>query len=626
MLNASQNAKAESNITASSTNSTVIDTLHQVLGIVDKLDNLNSGQTPNVVEVLDRLDLKVEKLTNNNEEIIKSVSDLQTEVNSLLNNAPIQTIGAASGEQEALLKLVTEQLQALSSQPHSVVASESVSSELSDLIREKLSGTHSIDVLVAAVEESNKSVSSQITDMKDKLSVVNPDSSRPPWVDECDHLIKVISEKFRELPGDTEDSTSSMQLDKDSTPNTASPAPCPEPFQLPSCEPYVRYEEDVIDNDMKELLVKFAEENTDKFKTEGDSRDTQYYGEYGYWYTGSYHKPSRIPPVLQDLLQKVRPHLSNKNAWMNSCLVTRYKDKSSGVPFHRDNEAFIDPGSEILTVSIGAKRTLTFKDNSGTIANLELADCSAYVMSRYSQDLWEHSILPEDEDTDVRYSFTYRHISPHFLNSTAIVGDSNTKHLSFGKGAGSFGKWMPGHRVKAALIEDIPDPGEIGPVRNVVIHTGINNLNSADRRRSNQFLVNLLRSKCRRFTEAYPHMKIYISLLLPTKLRSLNNRVRELNNLILEMSYGYKNINIIDNSMFLDKYECLAPEFGTYDVVLKRHNDADALHLGSSGIKMFSSHIKRCVMRKNNSQSVERFNGGRGKYNAAAMRGFRGGF
>lgn len=226
----------------------------------------------------------------------------------------------------------------------------------------------------------------------------------------------------------------------------------------------------------------------------------------------------------------------------------------------------------------------------------------------------------------VRYSFTYRHISPHFLNYTAVVGDSNTKYFSFGKGAGSFGRWMPGHRLKAGSIEEIPEPGQIGPVRNLVIHTGINNLNSADRRSSNQFLANLLKRKCTHFLDAYPHMKIYISLLLPTKLRSINNRVREFNNLILELSYGYKNINIIDNSMFLDRNDCLGSEFGTYDIRLRRPNDADPLHLGSTGIKMFCSNIKRCVMRKNNSQSVQRFNGGSGGYSAAAERGLRNGY
>ena len=36
---------------------------------------------------------------------------------------------------------------------------------------------------------------------------------------------------------------------------------------------------------------------------------------------------------------------------------------------------------------------------------------------------------------------------------------------------------MPGKRVKVGHIDAIPDPEKIGPYRNIVIHTGINNIN-----------------------------------------------------------------------------------------------------------------------------------------------------
>ena len=86
------------------------------------------------------------------------------------------------------------------------------------------------------------------------------------------------------------------------------------------------------------------------------------------------------------------------------------------------------------------------------------------------------------------------------------------------------------------------------------------------------------------------------------------------------MSYGNKSIGIIDNSIFLDRNDCLGSEFGRFDTHLGKPNDADPLHLGSKGIRLLCSNIKRCVMRKNNNQSVERFNGGGGIYNAAAHR------
>ena len=48
---------------------------------------------------------------------------------------------------------------------------------------------------------------------------------------------------------------------------------------------------------------------------------------------------------------------------------------------------FIDPNSEILTVSIGAKRILEFVDNADQDKkSLELGDYSVYVMPRHFQN------------------------------------------------------------------------------------------------------------------------------------------------------------------------------------------------------------------------------------------------
>ena len=48
------------------------------------------------------------------------------------------------------------------------------------------------------------------------------------------------------------------------------------------------------------------------------------------------------------------------------------------------------------------------------------------VTSRHAQDFWLHEIK-KDESPEVRYSFTLRDVSPHFINSTIILGDSNTR-------------------------------------------------------------------------------------------------------------------------------------------------------------------------------------------------------
>ena len=91
-------------------------------------------------------------------------------------------------------------------------------------------------------------------------------------------------------------------------PNTVSPNSRP---VKPVCEPYVKYVSDAITDDLKGKLITLIEENEAKFKTIGDCRDCIYYGEYGYQYTWGKHEPCRTPEVIQDLLQCIRPHMSN---------------------------------------------------------------------------------------------------------------------------------------------------------------------------------------------------------------------------------------------------------------------------------------------------------------------------
>ena len=78
---------------------------------------------------------------------------------------------------------------------------------------------------------------------------------------------------------------------------------------------------------------------------------------------------------------------------------------------------------------------------------------------------------------------------------------------------------MPGKRIKVGHIEAIPNATDIGPYRNIVIHTGINSINSSPSfRKSNKALIDNLEWKIRDICETYPKAKVFISLLLPTKL------------------------------------------------------------------------------------------------------------
>ena len=427
-----------------------------------------------------------------------------------------------------------------------------------------------------------------------------------------DDMVKVLSELV--LPNNIHTNASASQpIQKPMEPNTVSP----NTYTNVVCDPYVNYVEDAISESVDISLQAFIIENEAKFKTIGN-RDTLYYGEYGYRYSGGEHKAQAMPPLLQELAQLVKPHMSNPNNVLNSCLITRYKDGSNFIPAHRDNEPVFNPESEIVTVSLGEKRTIKFSDNCKLkTENLVLDSRSILVTSRRAQEFWQHEIVKSDETCDVRYSLTFRHLAPHFLNSTAIVGDSNTKILKFGEGQGTFGKWLPGKRIEATHIENIPDPIKIGPYRNIILHTGINNIKTRNRQ-SNKALGNFLYQKCREILNVYPQSKVYLSLLLPTKLESLNYIVRDFNSILVDISHSYSNVKIIDHplSELCDERGCLKPDLGRYDRELGAPLTKDTLHLGKKGLRLFAKSIKTGILGKFKSRAAT--STGRGQHGVSA--------
>ena len=502
-----------------------------------------------------------------------------------------------------------------------------------------------------SLENFGKMIKEDITELKNTLNreikvEQETENRRNGSFRDLDEVIVSIEEQLRNInlhvcPETTvqpiqlnlveEDTSSSERLEGPSsptslamTPNTVSPHfAAPPQENVLTCDPYVSYVEDAVPTETREKVLQFLEEKSSEFKSLGN-RDVLYFGEFDYHYTGSKHEAKRTPLEIQELLDKIRPKLAKPNAWLNSCLITRYNDGQSHIPKHSDDECAIDPESVIVTASFGAEREIKFTSTRrNEEKSLKLKDNSVYTMDRRSQDYWQHEIvsIPADQqvessDSIVRYSFTFRNISPHYMNSTVIIGDSNTKYVKFGNGIGTLGKWMPGKRIRAAKIQDIPTAQEIGPYRNIIIHTGINNLTDDLNRASNGSLIRQLKAKCGGIHDLYPKAKIFISLLLPTKSRMVNSRVSQLNGLILDMVFGQKNLFIIDNSIISDGHGCLPPKYGRF-IGNNTPNANDIVHLGREGIKLFCMNLKKVVMNRGRSQSRERFQAGEGNYNNA---------
>ena len=160
---------------------------------------------------------------------------------------------------------------------------------------------------------------------------------------------------------------------------------------------------------------------------------------------------------------------------------------------------------------------------------------------------------------------TFRRIGPQFKNSLFICGDSNTRHLKFGEENGSFGKWLPGKRHEAMFIKDIPSPEFIGPHKNIVIHTGINNLKQ-DHHPPIRELVFEIERKCAAIHRVYPNTKICLSPILPTKSAALNAKANEFNSYLGQLSQKHPNLIRLD-------YTAMCNINGLLDSQYERHRD-----------------------------------------------------
>ena len=109
-------------------------------------------------------------------------------------------------------------------------------------------------------------------------------------------------------------------------------------------------------------------------------------------------------------------------------------------------------------------------------------------------------------------------------------------------------------------------------------------------------------------------------LLLPTKLTSVNNRVKELNNIMREIAFNHKNILIVNHPFdeLCNANDCLKDECGRFDKTSGTPLSQDVLHLGKQGLRLLAISLKSSIMGK------YKRNGGR-QHTAAAESGHSGG-
>jgi alkylated DNA repair dioxygenase AlkB len=140
------------------------------------------------------------------------------------------------------------------------------------------------------------------------------------------------------------------------------------------------------------------------------ARRVAWYGDPGcdYRYSGSHKQALPWIPILSELRQRIEQISS---ASYNCCLLNLYQDGNQGMGWHRDSEPELVPDAAIASLSLGANRKFSFRNQAtGESLSLELEGGSLLVMRGSTQRHWQHSLPKSKRVTKKRINLTFRSI------------------------------------------------------------------------------------------------------------------------------------------------------------------------------------------------------------------------
>jgi alkylated DNA repair dioxygenase AlkB len=138
------------------------------------------------------------------------------------------------------------------------------------------------------------------------------------------------------------------------------------------------------------------------------ARHTACYG-LSYNYSGVSYDNKPMHPLLVPLCSKLEETLGFEP---NSCLINYYLDGRSKMGFHSDEIDNLEPGTQIIIISLGTERKLSFRSKVDYNQRLSylLPHGSLMYMSQRTQEFWSHAIKRANI-TQGRISLTFRRIA-----------------------------------------------------------------------------------------------------------------------------------------------------------------------------------------------------------------------
>ena len=383
-----------------------------------------------------------------------------------------------------------------------------------------------------------------------------------------------------------------------------------------------------------------------------NSRSICYFGDYSYSYGDVTHEARPIPQsgnYLSKILDHV--HIVLPSFSYNSVLVTKYCDGSEYLNYHSDNEHEIVPDSNIMTISLGATRVCKFRKLPVCSTNPEhsvfVRHGDAVLMSRKSQDSFQHSIVADDCKYK-RVSITLRllrpkiqpiSVNPDVLDTTPqsrsenpdvvntapqtdtkytiYIGDSMFHHLDRIKLTSSSQKAIvlsyPGATAGGILNRLHNDPVfnqiDSRKVEKIIVFGGTNNvdriLNIPSNLKSSfisgfdHISENILNQTKTEISELINYLHIWsnaasinIVNILPRLSLNRNIVINALNHHIKNLSMSNNHVTTIstelDRSLFSSKSEHRKNQYFT-------SNGTDNVHLNTMGLVRLARHLKYFV-------------------------------
>jgi hypothetical protein len=410
--------------------------------------------------------------------------------------------------------------------------------------------------------------------------------------------------RFEEIQRSLHDLTSSISHFQSSGATTSAtyrtPGPGLEAHHEPPPPPIIKHglshissvKENFIDTELHDAIVGVLDH--ENFIEESGRGVAQYGSSYKYMGSKA-DSVKELPPCLDKIMKMINASETGGQYSLNSVLVNKYEGTESYLPEHSDDEFSINPISDIFTLSLGSSRPIIFRDTFSDKEYMhEAVPCSLYAMSRDSQDVFRHRIDKEDGFPEVRYSITFRCVHWSFLNSTCVIGDSNTGSFKFGTEKGTFGASTPGKQVFAATVDDIVT-SNCHSYRNAVLVVGTNDLKKyrVDSKNDINMVYENYKSKISEITRLNSRCKIHIMPVLPTKFANVNRKIIYFNDLLFDdLVKCFPRISLVRGSgQFADSSSGMLSE------KLSRRK-GDPLHINDAGVCILIRRIKESLFQK----------------------------